>query len=404
MKPSVTIMFHTVGLERHKWVYPNISENYNCFADKLKKIYLSKYKLLTLEKVSKQKHSGKTVCLTFDDGYLDNWILVFSLLKKYSLKATIFVNPEFVDPHDIIRPQHDPHIMSQNITMRVEQYAGFLSWPEMREMEKSGLVEIQSHALTHTWYFKGPEIVDFWHPGSATEPWGPVWMLWNRFPEFKPYYLTKAAEYENKIPYGTPVYEHGKSLETRRYEPNEPELKAEIIRYTQAHGNADFFKNRNWKMKLDQIVRDYREKVGKKPNGRYETDSEYKDRITFELTESKRIIELNLKKKVEGICWPGGGVSEEVVRISRDVGYKYFTLPSKWKPEQAKGSYGDMIPRISSGPRILWKGRFLGYPTGRQFLWAIESARGSRLAKWKGKLAKGIQLITSFLPWTIGGV
>ena len=137
-------------------------------------------------------------------------------------------------------------------------------------------------------------------------------MLWNRFPEFKPYYLTKAAEYEKKIPYGTPVYEHGKSLETRRYEPNEPELEAEIIRYTQGHGNEDFFKNIDWKVKLDQTVKDYREKVRKKPNGRYETDSEYKDRITFELTDSKRIIELNLKKKVEGICWPGGGVSEEV--------------------------------------------------------------------------------------------
>ncbi len=397
MKKSVTIMFHTVGLERYKWVYPHIAENYNCFADKVQKIHLSKYKFLTLEKVFKQNHNCKSVCLTFDDGYLDNWVLVFPLLKKCGLKATIFVNPEFVDPRDIIRPQHDPHMMGQNITMPVEQYAGFLSWPEMRAMEKSGLVEIQSHALTHTWYFKGPEIVDFWHTGSATEPGGPVWMLWNRLPEFKPYYLTKAAEYENKIPYGAPVYEHGKSLETRRYEPNEPELETEIIRYTQAHGNADFFKNQDWKVKLDQIVRDYREKVRKKPNGRYETDSEYKDRITFELTESKRIIELNLKKKVEGICWPGGGVSEEVVQIARDVGYKYFTLPSKWKPEQVKGSYGDMIPRIGSMPVVSWRGYSLGYPTGRQFVWAIESARGSWLAKWLGRAQKALQLAKFFL-------
>lgn len=389
-------MFHAVGLERHAWAYSHISESYNTFEKKIKALFRAGYSTLALRESSKRCRQDKAVCLTFDDGYLDNWILVFPLLKKYSLKATIFVNPEFVDPHDIIRPQHDPHMIGQNITMPVEHYAGFLSWPEMREMEKSGLVEIQSHALTHTWYFKGPEIVDFWHPGSATEPGGPVWMLWNRFPEFKPYYLTKAAEYEKKIPYGTPVYEHGKSLETRCYEPNEPELEAEIIRYTQADGNA-FFKNRDWKMKLDQIVRGYREQAGKKPKGRYETDSEYKDRITCELTESKRIIELNLKKKVESICWPGGGVSEEVVRIARDVGYKYFTLPSKWKPEQAKGDYSDMIPRIGSMPVVSWRGHSLGYPTGRQFVWAIEMAQGCWWAKWLGRAKKALQLVKYLL-------
>ena len=39
----------------------------------------------------KRKLSRPPVALTFDDGYLDNWIYAFPLLKKYRTKATIFV-------------------------------------------------------------------------------------------------------------------------------------------------------------------------------------------------------------------------------------------------------------------------------------------------------------------------
>src|SRR5215467_4378678 len=47
------------------------------------------------------------VVLTFDDGYLDNWVYVYPILKKYGLKGTIFVVPDFVDPTDSRRPNLD---------------------------------------------------------------------------------------------------------------------------------------------------------------------------------------------------------------------------------------------------------------------------------------------------------
>jgi peptidoglycan/xylan/chitin deacetylase (PgdA/CDA1 family) len=33
----------------------------------------------------------KTVCITFDDGHKSNYQYVFPILKKYNLKATIFL-------------------------------------------------------------------------------------------------------------------------------------------------------------------------------------------------------------------------------------------------------------------------------------------------------------------------
>lgn len=67
----------------------------------------------------------KPVILTFDDGYRDNYTELFPLLKKYHVKATIFVIPD-------------------NVGKPV-----FMTWEQIREMSDSGLVSIQSHTMTH---------------------------------------------------------------------------------------------------------------------------------------------------------------------------------------------------------------------------------------------------------------
>ena len=40
---------------------------------------------------------GKAVAVTFDDGYLDNYVYVFHVLKKYNIKATIFIVTDWVE-------------------------------------------------------------------------------------------------------------------------------------------------------------------------------------------------------------------------------------------------------------------------------------------------------------------
>lgn len=67
----------------------------------------------------------KPVILTFDDGYADNYTELFPLLKKYNVKATIFV----IADH-----------MGIAHKMTAEQ---------AKELSDSGLVSIQSHTMTH---------------------------------------------------------------------------------------------------------------------------------------------------------------------------------------------------------------------------------------------------------------
>jgi len=397
----VTIRFHSVGLDSYRWSYSTISESVQVFEKKM--AALRKYGYQTIffrDYIPHETHDRKEVVLTFDDGYLDNWVVVFPILIKYGLKATIFVNPDFVDRRNVIRPQVYGHDF-EGINHSVENCCvGFLSWPEMREMETSGLVDIQSHSLTHTWYFSGPKIIDFWNPGAATDPHGPVWMLWNKFPDIKPYYLTKAIEYESEMPYGTPIYEHAKALVTRRFFPDEG-INDVLIKYVHDNGGVDFFRQKDWRKVLYSFVENNIETQDVKSNGGFfECENEYLERVRTELFQSKYILEKMLNKKINAISWPGGGVNDQVLAIARSLGYNRFTLPSFWADEKSTGRYSDLSRRISSVTRLEFKGRDLGEGSERDFLWHIERNSGSKLHRWLVRCSVVARLGLSYLKWT----
>lgn len=86
------------------------------------------YDAIWFEDLSHIEDYDKPVILTFDDGYEDNYTELFPLLKKYGVKATIFVIAK--------SPSNEEH-------MATEQ--------QIREMSTSGLVSIQSHTYTHAY-------------------------------------------------------------------------------------------------------------------------------------------------------------------------------------------------------------------------------------------------------------
>ncbi len=86
------------------------------------------YNVLPLESLAtliknKKKILPKTIALTFDDGYKDNYIYAFPILKKYHLPATMFI-----------------------ITDEVGR-ADRLSWDEIKTMQDSGIITFGSHTL-----------------------------------------------------------------------------------------------------------------------------------------------------------------------------------------------------------------------------------------------------------------
>lgn len=86
------------------------------------------YNVLPLKSVAtlikeRKKIPSKTIAITFDDGYKDNYIYAFPILKKYHLPATIFIITNEVGRSDR------------------------LSWDEIKEMQDSGMITFGSHTL-----------------------------------------------------------------------------------------------------------------------------------------------------------------------------------------------------------------------------------------------------------------
>lgn len=69
------------------------------------------------------EYSDRTVCITFDDGYENVYTEAFPILKKYSVKATVFLITSD-------RPNH-------------------LTDAEIKEMAESGLVSFAPHTVNH---------------------------------------------------------------------------------------------------------------------------------------------------------------------------------------------------------------------------------------------------------------
>lgn len=92
----------------------------------------------------------KSVLITFDDGYADNWICACPILKEYGMKAVIFVTTQRLDiAPDIVRPTLAEGAKCPDTINNERSPEGFVSWSELKLMVSSGVFEAASHTHTH---------------------------------------------------------------------------------------------------------------------------------------------------------------------------------------------------------------------------------------------------------------
>lgn len=104
-----------------------------------------------------RKVPRKSVLITFDDGYLDNWVYAYPLLKKYGFTATIFLVTSWVNDGPV-RPyagQADlpycpTHKECEELIAAGRSDEVILRWSEIRAMQQDGVIEFHSHTHTHT--------------------------------------------------------------------------------------------------------------------------------------------------------------------------------------------------------------------------------------------------------------
>ncbi len=122
------------------------------------------YRSLTIEQFADYLNGtpvpDKSVLITFDDGYLNNYTYAYPLLKKYGMTGVLFVvtgwvgegeprpttaNASLADLPAAFVHEESKHLVASGETDKV-----ILRWSELQEMDASGVMQIHSHTHTHT--------------------------------------------------------------------------------------------------------------------------------------------------------------------------------------------------------------------------------------------------------------
>lgn len=100
----------------------------------------------------------KSVLITFDDGYLDNWVYAYPVLRKYGYTATIFLVTSWVGDGPARMhagqggavPPTPSHNDGKALIAQGRTDDVILRWSEIDVMRADGVFEFHSHTHTHT--------------------------------------------------------------------------------------------------------------------------------------------------------------------------------------------------------------------------------------------------------------
>ena len=274
----------------------------------------------------------KPVLLTFDDGHISLWSVVFPLLKKFSFKATAFIIPGYIEEPCQIHNKHN-----QGDSQFEPIPYSMITWRQAQEMQNSGLVDIQSHTLFHQSHFIGSMIVNFF---SAAERHISQWLE-------LPVWRWEGKDIEGCIPPpGLPLYKSAPRMSgISRYFEDE-ELTYRCVEFVNKRDGLNFFKHKGWKRRLALLISDYKKK--NKSKGRFELPEETIHAIRNDLLHSKELIEEHIPNhRVMFLAYPWGIGSQRSVELSKKVGFKgNFWVVGPYKRANLVGGDPFYINRI----------------------------------------------------------
>ena len=121
------LMYHSIDFNADK---SQLSVTPESFDKQMKFLKQRGFNIMTFAEYSLMLEEGsrprsRSVVITFDDGFENNYMNAYPVLKKYNIPAIIFVVTDWVGEKDM------------------------MSWTQIKELSQDSLIEIGSHTLNH---------------------------------------------------------------------------------------------------------------------------------------------------------------------------------------------------------------------------------------------------------------
>jgi len=258
----------------------------------------------------------RSILLTFDDGHGSVWSVAYPLLRRFDMRATVFLVPTLIEDRSEYLPTlEDVQQGTANLETVLSREDGpypYLTWDEISEMASSGTLNFETHSHEHSLIFTSPKIVDFVRP-ELREKYDPL--------EFRIATAHGEPPTVDDLPLGAPLYTTAPRLSGEARYFDDVELRRACADFVEAQGDANFFDHRNWYRQLTSVVESYRERHSL--DHRYESPDETRESIRLDLARSIEAIEEYPElAPVNFLAFPWNTGSALAVSEAKDLGLR----------------------------------------------------------------------------------
>jgi hypothetical protein len=260
----------------------------------------------------------KSVALTFDDARASLWTVAAPLLRRYGLRAITFAIPARISDAAAARPTLDEGATTPG--SEDDSDTPFATWPELKALHASGVVDVQSHTLTHASIFCSSRPIDIVTPAFRSEhildwplvgdgPAGPVFL--------------------DPSSLGAPLYLRRSRMSDARQFLVDQGVVERMVSHVADNGGDCFFQRPRWREELQALLPD--------AQGRFESDDERARAIERELTEAREMLEGRLGRgTVRHVALPWGVSCESTRRAIEKAGYETAFAERIFHPKRVR--------------------------------------------------------------------
>lgn len=321
------LMYH--GINRHKH---RLCVSPEFFEEHCRSLAEAGWRGISLQQVqnyylNNTRLPQKSVLLTFDDGYLDNYVYAEPILRKYGHHGVLFPVLAELEEKNLLRPTLEdlektpdraaelPDMHGHPVMLRHGRRVTrlhFCAWPELGAMHLQGNLQSAPHSLKHNRAITNLNFT--WH----YSPTMPI----NGYFSAPPY----------QAPWGFPAFPLGHSLADRNYIIRQElfDLVQSIVPQDTKEAQAFLSKPEN-RQRLHEAIAE----LG--PLGTLESKEEFRTRLRAEFEACREIFVERLGEAPKSFCWPWGFYSRTALREGKKAGFKLFfvTMPGpnfRWRP------------------------------------------------------------------------